>query len=70
MTNFKEHDGLIFKMLEELVEMQNQKLELLRKYVDVQNEYAWYRMLNRDKDMVKAAPSSGKLTRGNNEKVG
>ena len=54
----------------ELVEMQNQKLELLRKYVDVQNEYAWYRMLNRDKDMVKAAPSSGKLTRGNNEKVG
>jgi len=54
----------------ELVEMQNQKLELLRKYVDVQNEYAWYRIWMRDGNRKLALEIEAKLQERKHEKVG
>ena len=52
-----------------MAEMQGQKLELLKKYVDIQNEYAWYRIMMRDSDRKLALDIEARMRERDNKKV-
>lgn len=58
------------KLSQAMAEMQEQKLELLKKYVDIQNEYAWYRIWMRDGNRKLALEIEAKMRERKHEKVG
>ena len=58
------------KQNKDMVEMQDRQLELLKKYVDIQNEYAWYRIWMRDGNRKLALEIEAKLQERKHEKVG
>lgn len=54
----------------EMAEAQEQKLELLKKYLKLQNEYAWYRRLMREINPEVGSAVDRKMREGKHEKVG